>query len=92
MMQVIISLTDRFLPQGCVVFRHSARCCFFVRIWLAFFVFSGIITTNLGKTATHTKNRRARKDGYITPKYALLLYRRGAFFLLMIYQDIVVKY
>ena len=41
---------------------------------------SGIITTSLGKTATKAEVRRARKDGYITPKYALLLKRRGVFF------------
>lgn len=51
---------------------------------LAIVLVSGIITTNLGKTATHTKNRRARKDGYITPKYALFPNRRRAFFLLQI--------
>ena len=28
---------------------------FFAQKTLAFFIFSGIITTNLGKTATHTK-------------------------------------
>jgi hypothetical protein len=54
---------------------------FFVQKKLAIFIISGIITTNLGKTATHTKNRRARKDGYTTPKIALLLKQRGAFFL-----------
>jgi len=47
---------------------------------VAISVISGIITTNLGKTATPAKVRRARKDGYITPKYALLPNRRGAFF------------
>jgi hypothetical protein len=49
---------------------------------VAIFSVSGIITTNLGKNATKAKIRRARKDGYITPKYALLLNRRGVFFLI----------
>jgi hypothetical protein len=46
---------------------------------------SGIITTNLGKTATHAEIRRAQKDGYITPKYAFLPNRRRAFFLVSIF-------
>ena len=32
----------------------------------------------------HYQGRRARKDGYITPEYALLPNRRRAFFLLLI--------
>jgi hypothetical protein len=46
---------------------------------------SGIITTNLGKTATHAKVDRAQKDGYITPKYTLLLHRRRVFICLLIF-------
>ena len=46
---------------------------------------SGIITTNLGKTATHAEIRRAQKDGYITPRYAFLPNRRKAFFLVLIF-------
>jgi len=32
----------------------------------------------------HYQDRRARKDGYITPKYALLPNRRRAFFLFFV--------
>jgi hypothetical protein len=46
---------------------------------------SGIITTNLGKTATHAEISRAQKDGYITPKYAFLPNRRKAFFLVWMF-------
>jgi len=34
---------------------------FFSQKTLAFFVFSGIITTNLGKSATHTKSAGSKK-------------------------------
>jgi len=44
---------------------------------------SGIITTNLGESATHAKVRRARKDGYITPKYAFPLTGGRYFFWLL---------
>lgn len=33
----------------------------------------------------HYQGRRAQKDGYITPKYALLPNRRRAFFLLSVF-------
>jgi len=33
----------------------------------------------------HYQGRRARKDGYITPEYALLPNRRRAFFLLSVF-------
>jgi hypothetical protein len=63
---------------------------FFCPEKVAIFGISGIITTNLGKTATHTEIAERKKDGYITPKYAPLPNRRGVFFcLLNLYEKLV---
>ena len=62
-----------------------AGLLFFCPIRVAIADVSGIITTNLGKTATRTKVTGRKKDGYITPKYALLPNRRRAFFWAVIF-------
>jgi hypothetical protein len=63
------------------IYQQMNNLLFFCPKRVAFNAVSGIITTNLGNTATRRQGRRARKDGYITPKYAPLHNRRGAFFL-----------
>ena len=45
---------------------------------------SGIITTNLGKTATFTEGRRARKTGTSLQKPTSLLHRGEVFFVLIL--------
>jgi len=73
LIQLIITASDREAK--------NKRFVVFCPERVAINAISGIITTNLGKTATPIEIRRAQKDGYITPKYAFLPNRRRAFFL-----------